>query len=162
MTNDHASRCRVLHAPEPLDFSPERRSVFLAGSIEMGGASEWQRYVLSALEDLPLLILNPRRASWDSSWTQSIANPDFCAQVGWELDALERATRIVMYFDPATKAPITLLELGLFATSGKLVVACPEGYFRKGNVDIVCRRHGIPQVETLDGLVQHVRAAFAA
>jgi hypothetical protein len=37
-----------------------------------------------------------------------------------------------------------------------------EGYFRKGNVDIVGRRHGIPQVETLDGLVQYIRAGFQA
>lgn len=162
MTDAHASRCRVLHAPEPLLFPPDKTALFLAGSIEMGGASEWQRDVLSALDDIPLVVLNPRRANWDSSWTQSIANSEFREQVDWELDALERATRIVMYFDPTTKAPITLLELGLFATSGKLVVCCPEGYFRKGNVDIVCRRHGIPQVETLDGLVQYIRAGFSA
>ena len=162
MTNAHASRCRVLHAPEPLVFPPDRTSVFLAGSIEMGGASEWQREVLSALEDLPLVILNPRRPNWDSSWTQSITNPEFRGQVDWELDALERATRIVMYFDPTTKAPVTLLELGLFATSGKLVVCCPEGYFRKGNVDIVCGRYGIPQVETLDDIVRYLRASFSA
>lgn len=71
-------------------------------------------------------------------------------------------TRPLAGVDPTTKAPITLLELGLFATSGKLVVCCPEGYFRKGNVDIVCRRHGIPQVETLEGLVRHLRASFSA
>lgn len=159
MTND-ASRCRVIHAPEPLTFPPEATRMFLAGSIEMGGASEWQHDVVTALDDLPVVFLNPRRSSWDASWTQSIENPAFREQVTWELDALERATHIVMYFDPATKAPITLLELGLFAKSGKLVVCCPEGYFRKGNVDIVCRRYGIPQVASLDELVRILRAGF--
>ena len=162
MKNEPTLRSRVLHAPEPLVFPPEATSVFLAGSIEMGGATEWQRDVTSALEDLPIVVLNPRRGDWDTSWTQSISNPEFCAQVTWELEALERATQIVMYFDPTTKAPVTLLELGLFATSGKLVVCCPEGYFRKGNVDIVCRRYGIPQVETLGGLVESIRASFPA
>jgi hypothetical protein len=162
MKSAKAFRSRVIHAPGPLVFPPDATSVFLAGSIEMGGATEWQRDVISALEDLPIVVLNPRRSDWDSSWTQSVSDPEFCAQVTWELDALERATRIVMYFDPTTKAPVTLLELGLFAASGKLVVCCPEGYFRKGNVDIVCRRHGVPQVESLDGLVETIRADFQA
>ena len=35
------------------------------------------------------------------------------------------------------RAPITLLELGLFARSGKLIVCCPDGYWRKGNIEVV-------------------------
>jgi hypothetical protein len=47
-------------------------------------------------------------------------------------------------FDPKGMAPITLLELGLFAQSDKkIVVCCPDGYWRKGNVDILCSRLGI-------------------
>jgi hypothetical protein len=57
-----------------------------------------------------------------------------------------------MYFDPATKSPISLLELGLFAKTGKLIVCCSEGFWRKGNVDIVCKRYGVMQVENLDKL----------
>jgi hypothetical protein len=49
-----------------------------------------------------------------------------------------------MYFDPNTKSPISLLELGLFAQSKKLIVCCPRGFWRKGNVDITCDRYGIP------------------
>ena len=57
---------------------------------------------------------------------------------------------------PGTKSPITLLELGLHAGKNpqKLVVCCPDGYWRKGNVDIVCRRCGVRQVPTLDDLVR--------
>jgi hypothetical protein len=43
-----------------------------------------------------------------------------------ELSAMEMAHIIIMYFDPNTKSPISLLELGLNAREQKLVVLCPE------------------------------------
>jgi hypothetical protein len=78
--------------------------------------------------------------------------------VEWELEAQERAELILMYFAPSTKAPITLLELGLFARTGKLVVACPDGFWRKGNVEVVCSRYGVPLVGHLDTLIAEGRA----
>jgi len=142
----------VLKPPTPLPPTLSQPSVFLAGSIEMGRAELWQDAVAAALRDELLIILNPRRDDWDASWEQSSANPQFVAQVTWELDAQERADLIAIYFAPETYAPITLLELGLFAASGKLLVCCPPGYWRKGNVDVVCARYGIPQLPTLTEL----------
>ena len=130
----------IIKAPNPLQAG---FSVFLAGSIEMGQAENWQTKVEASLADCEVVIFNPRRDDWDSSWKQSIDDPQFREQVEWELDALERADVIVMYFDPGSKSPISLLELGLFARSGKMVVCCPQGFWRKGNVDIVCAKYGI-------------------
>lgn len=67
----------------------------------------------------------------------------------WQEIAKTRLDWILMYFDPATKSPISLLELGLFANSGKLVVVCPDAFWRKGNVDIVCDTYQIMQQDTL-------------
>jgi len=58
-----------------------------------------------------------------------------------------------MYFDPNTKSPISLLELGLHANSGKMIVCCPKGFWRKGNVDIVCERYDVPVVCDIDSLI---------
>lgn len=154
-------KCQVLRPPQALHVPLSVPSVFLAGSIEMGRASDWQSQVTAGLAELPVLVLNPRREAWDSSWEQTEENPLFHEQVSWELEAQERATLIAMYFDPATKAPVTLLELGLFARSDRLVVCCPEGYFRKGNVDIVCARYGVPRVATLEELVATIRVRLA-
>jgi hypothetical protein len=148
---------RLLKPPTPLILSPDERTVFLAGSIEMGLAEPWQERVERALADLPITILNPRRDEWDSSWEQSITNRQFREQVEWELDAQERADVIAMYFAPSTKAPITLLELGLFAASGKVIVCCPPGYWRRGNVEVVCARYRVPLGESLAELVAMVR-----
>jgi hypothetical protein len=123
----------------------------------MGSADEWQIRVERALESEDILILNPRRLDWDSSWEQSAGDPRFREQVEWELEAQDLADVIAFYFAPGTRAPVTLLELGLAARGGKSVVCCPNGYWRKGNVDLVCERHRIPTVPALDDLVAAVR-----
>lgn len=133
-----------------------RPTVFLAGSIDMGNAEDWQSRFENAsmLEDIPhACVLNPRRDDWDSSWEQSIDNPQFRGQVEWELDGMAQADVIAMYFAPGSKAPISLLELGLHARDKKLIVLCPQGYWRKGNVDIVCKHNEILQVGDFDALV---------
>jgi len=149
---------KLITAPKPLET--EGFSIFLAGSIEQDKAERWQDRVIEKLSDLPITILNPRRAEWDASWEQKIENPQFNEQVNWELDALEKADKIMLYFDPNSKSPISLLELGLFAKSGKMLVCCPEGFWRKGNVDIVCQRFGIEQFESLEQLIFELKKSI--
>ncbi len=132
------------------EYPEGRYSLFLAGSIEMGTAEHWRERVVSRLAHLPLLVFNPRRDDWDSSWEQRIDNPQFYEQVTWELEHLERADRVLIYFSPGTKSPVSLMELGLVARSGRVDVVCPEGFWRKGNVDIVCQRHGVLVFDSLD------------
>src|SRR3972149_7230005 len=145
---------KIINPPKPLEVTG--KSIFLAGSIEMGIAEKWQAKVERLLSDQPVTIFNPRRDDWDSSWVQSIDNLQFREQVEWELSALEIADIIALYFDPTTKSPISLLEFGLFSRTGKLIVCCPDGFWRKGNVDIVCDRYGIMQVPSINDLVMAV------
>ena len=138
---------------------PFYRTIFLAGSIEMGAAENWQDKVKKLMENRRVCLFNPRRDDWDSSWTQSIENEQFVEQVSWELEAMERAETILMYFDPNTKSPISLLELGLWGNNrgnvpSKLRVVCPEGFWRKGNVDVVCARYQIHQFKTLEEAIE--------
>ncbi len=147
----------IVKPPAPLDLATQPVSVFLAGSIEMGQAEPWQRLVEQALADREITIFNPRREQWDASWEQSIHNPTFREQVHWELQAQERASLIAMYFAPSTKAPITLLELGLSARSGRLLVCAPPGYWRRGNIQVVCDHYQIPLYQTLPELIEAVR-----
>ena len=128
-------------------------TMFLAGSIEMGSAVDWQSQVQESLKDRAVSIFNPRRDDWDSSWEQSIFNHDFRAQVEWEMAHLEAARYKVFYFAKDTKAPITLLELGLMANKPGIMVCCPNGFWRKGNVDIVCKRYNIPTYTSLDQMM---------
>jgi hypothetical protein len=148
----------VIKPPDGIG-SPEK-SVFLAGSIEMGKAIDWQTEIANKCEErnegTMVTLFNPRRDDWDSSWEQTIENDNFREQVQWELEALEYADKIVVFIDPKTTSPITLMELGLHAASRKMCVCCPEGFYRKGNVDIVCDRYNIPMVDDIDGLVEFI------
>jgi hypothetical protein len=130
------------------------KSVFLAGSIEMGSAEDWQKKISDKLINLGYTVFNPRRDDWDSSWVQEFENPQFYQQVNWELNSLDQSDMIVMYFSPETKSPISLLELGLYASSGKIHVICPDGFWRRGNVEIVCNKYNIPLYETLNDFVE--------
>jgi len=141
----------VLYPPKPHAGYP--RKVFLAGSIDMGIAEDWQAKVIAALQDLPITLLNPRRPEWDASWEQRMDNPQFNEQVNWELDGLETAELILLYLGPGTKSPVSMLEFGLHAKGKRLLVCCPEGFWRKGNIDIVCHRESIPQFDNLDALI---------
>jgi len=118
-------------------------SLFLAGSIENGSANNWQGEVIYDLMHYNIDIFNPRRENWDASLETNFENPLFYQQVNWELNALEKSDIILMYLEGNTKSPISLLELGLFAKSGKMNVVCDDEFWRKGNVDIVCDRYNI-------------------
>lgn len=141
----------VIYPPNPIPLVG--KCIFLAGSIEQNTAENWQKRIIQSIDNSYINILNPRRKDWDSSWKEDINNPNFNEQVNWELQGLERADLIVMYFDPQTKSPISLLELGLHASSGKMVVCCPNGYWKKGNVDIVCQKFNISRTENLSELI---------
>ncbi|XXY16926.1 nucleoside 2-deoxyribosyltransferase domain-containing protein [Sorangium sp. So ce216] len=146
-------------APRPFAGATGPR-LFLAGSIDNGQAEMWQASVAQELADLDVVVLNPRRERWEPDWAQSLDNPSFVKQVEWELRGLEEADVILMYFAAGSKAPISLLELGLFGRSGKMHVVCPEGFWRKGNVDVVCERYAIPRYAMLPEGLRAVRGAL--
>ena len=139
----------------PNDGPSKIERIFLAGTIDNGNSIDWQAKVIEDLKDYDVTIYNPRRLDWDSTWKQEIDNPQFNQQVNWELDHLERSDLIIMYFLPGSQSPISLLELGIFYK--KMVVCCPDGFWRKGNVDIVCQKYGVPQFATIQDLIDWLK-----
>ena len=155
---------RVINAPENYDAG-NAVTIFLGGSIDMGSAEGWQERLtqdLSDYADEDLILLNPRRDDWDSSWKQDpTPGTQFYEQVEWELDQQEGACACVYYFAPGSKSPITLLELGLFIHSQTpIIVCCPKEFYRYGNVKMVCDKYGVPMVETYENLVTSLRKAI--
>jgi Nucleoside 2-deoxyribosyltransferase like len=135
----------------------DRYSLFLAGAIDSGSARPWQNEVARKLDDLRIYILNPRRDDWDSNWVQSADNPKFREQVEWELNAQDAVDMVLFVFTKESKAPITFLELGLFGPTKDAIVCAEEGFYRQGNLDIVCKRYGIPIYHNLDETIMDLR-----
>jgi hypothetical protein len=149
---------RVYKAPQEAEIKEEDVTLFLGGSIDMGSAENWQDRIARDLDSYNnLVMLNPRRDGWDSSWEHDpTPGSKFFEQVDWELKWQEESTLLIYYFSPDSKAPITLLELGLFADS-TTIVFCPKSFYRYGNVRMVCDRYGILMFETYDDFVRAVR-----
>jgi hypothetical protein len=142
-----------VQAPHNLLLRHNYTTIFLAGSIEMGKAEDWQRKIIDSVPEEPIIFFNPRRNDWDSSWGQTKEDPRFVEQVQWELEALEVADQIVMYFDPKTMSPISLIEMGAHIRDPKLTVICPDGFWKKGNVDITCDFYNTRQVDSIDAYI---------
>lgn len=131
-------------------------SIFPAGTIELGEVVDWRAAIKTTLtqHSVNVHLRNPERIVWDESWEQTITNPQFNEQVTWELDGIKAADWIVLYFDLTTKSPISIFELGLVAGLGcNKRVCCTNGFWRTGNVDIVCDRYRIPQYDSIRELV---------
>lgn len=145
------------------DYQQYRKPwIFLAGTIEMGKSEDWQTNFINELGDR-YNYFNPRRDEWDETWKQEFENANFNYQVNWELDMISAAGIVLFNMLPDSKSPITLMELGYVAgrlreleqhKKQKVYVCCPKGFWRKGNVDIICYRSRIPVFEKIEDIIK--------
>ncbi|KJR80277.1 uncharacterized protein SPSK_05624 [Sporothrix schenckii 1099-18] len=160
------SVAQVVQAPDRPALQHITR-LFLAGttpvkSLGHGNPNpvvDWRRLVCSAVGNLPVTVFDPLRPDWDASWTEDANFSLFRQQVDWELEMQEQSTLIAFFFDPARDGSVSLLELGLCAgRAASAIVGCPPGYTKRGNVQMVCARYGIPLVDSAEALADAVRA----
>ncbi len=154
-----------LKAPNTKQVTDDEVTLFLAGSIENGAAVDWQSEVKAALADMKnLVIFNPRRDDWNASWTNRKAFPPFAEQVRWEHRHLLTADVVCFNFCGGTVSPITLMELGMVAGTGigkafpqRVIIRCPDDYFRKGNVEMIAEVLGVQVLNTYDEFITAIR-----
>lgn len=149
----------VVKAPQKYDVNV-KYTVFLAGAIDMGTAIDWQKKVTDALQDLDILILNPRRDDWDDSWEQCKTCEPFREQVLWEYSAMEAADFIIFCFTKDSKAPITMYEFGRFAPQKDCVACVEEGFYRQGNFDIYAELDNVAMYHNLDEMLADLQAVL--
>jgi len=116
------------------------KSIFLAGTIDNGDSVNWQKKLIEKFKDIDIKIYNPRRKNWNKDCIKE----DLEYQIKWEQNKLDDADLIVMVLSDNSKSPISLLELGLYATSKKLLVFCTDKFYRFDNVRLTCEKYDIP------------------
>lgn len=128
-------------------------TVFLAGTIDMGSAVDWQAEAedLFRAKEGNFILFNPRQDEWHP---EREGEMDY--QVSWELEHLESADYILMNILPGSLSPISLLELGLHARGGKIFVVCTSGYSRYDNVRITCARYGVPVFSDMEEAIEAI------
>ena len=136
------------------NYEGDDTSLFLAGGIT--GCPDWQREMITALQDTSLVIFNPRRARFpigDKNAAQE--------QIEWEYRYLRRASMLSFWFPKESLCPIALYELGAWSMTVKpLFVGCDPAYQRRQDVEIqtALARYGVRVVTHLDELTQEILA----
>lgn len=115
--------------PPSLFFPSSGPKIFLAGSINMGKAPDWQgnviKYIKETWTDCDVTVYNPRRAE---AFTPEMEEE----QAAWEACMLQNADFILMHLAAeGGVSPISLLELGLYMRDEKLYLSIEEDYPRK-------------------------------
>lgn len=134
---------------ESLDY---KTVIFLAGSIEMGAAKDWQSMVAKEIEDYhDLLVLSPRRDDWNSDWDNLDPEPGtpLFEQIDWELRGLDQADLIYLYLAEDTISPISLLEMGLYHHKISCVYI-DDKYLRRANAVITANHFNMYHTNSED------------
>lgn len=119
-----------VEAPNSSPAGSTTPSLFIAGSIQ--NSPEWQTELVKDLENLNLVVYNPRRKNFP------IHDPNAAyGQIKWEFDHLRKASMISFWFCKETVGPIVLYELGAHLMTPKpIVIGMDPGYQRRQDVEI--------------------------
>lgn len=131
---------------------PQGFKIFVAGTIDQGQSEDWQSQVAQELADYDVILLNPRREDWDENASEELIRD----QIAWEQDGLDEADFRIFVFLKDSKSPVTFMELGEHLEDPGAVM-CPEGFWRKQNIDETCARKDMPVFESLDELIRFVK-----
>ena len=116
----------------------ENKSIFLAGSIDCNMPSNWRRRAIAKLSHYDYLF-DPTNTNHDNLDDQEMKE-----HIGWELNALLIANKILLNFMANTLSPISLVELGLYVTTNKLIVVCPKEFYKSRYVYTLCKKYNTP------------------
>jgi len=116
---------------------------FLAGSIDYTSVKPWRSLIVQN-NTQQIHFLDPTNAKHDQLTDKAMKN-----HILWELNALEFADKIILNLLPEATSPISLVELGLYTKSGKLIVICPDSFYKSRYVHMLCEKYDVPLYKNL-------------
>ena len=143
-------------------MSNDAIKIYLAGSQDLNpaGNNDWQTKIatgtvsltegpnaISVFKGRQWIFINPKMAP-QMNPEASLANQEYVNKKTWEMDMANACDGIFLNFLQKSTSPLPLFEFGLFASSGKLIVRCPEGYYQYSQVAFTCQRMNITLLPT--------------
>ncbi|MEP2240010.1 MAG: nucleoside 2-deoxyribosyltransferase domain-containing protein [Maribacter sp.] len=114
-----------------------QRSIFLAGSMDHKQEGSWRTKVIAEFGAHD--IFDPTHVHHNN-----LNDEQMKRHVQWELDALQLADMILLNFLPIALSPISLVELGMYVRSNKLIVICPKAFYKSNYVNTLCKKYNTP------------------
>ncbi len=145
----------IIVAPSNNKCKANTIKIFLAGTIDDGNSENWQKKICKEfINNEKFSILNPRRDKWDSD----LGSSEVIRQIKWEHRRMDEADFIIMNILPESKSPISLMEIGMYCQSNKLLVFCTDKFYRFENVKCVCEKYKIKLIETnkIEDIVEQI------
>lgn len=134
----------IIIAPSDKKVKTNIIKIFLGGTIDSGKSEDWQKKIcIKYYDDERIVIFNPRRDEWPKEHSDEVIK-----QIKWEHKRMDESDYIIMNILPDSKSPISLMEIGMYNESNKLLVFCTEKFYRYDNVKIVCEKYNIPLFNT--------------
>jgi len=115
----------------------ERIFIFLAGSIDYS-INNWRNQLSEKFSD-QYHFLDPTHHN-----LSCLSNEELKKHIQWELDGLSIADLIILNLLPNSQSPISLVEMGLYVKSGKLIVICPKEFYKSRYVYTLCEKYNAP------------------
>ncbi len=128
----------------------DKKLLFLAGSIDLELPGDWRKSVTEKLS-LKFNFFNPTTINH-----KSLTEKEWETHIEWELKAMERSDVILMKFLEEAKSPISLVELGLNTLNKKLVVVCPEKFYKRQYIASLCKYYSTPIFNDLESAVNYI------
>lgn len=118
--------------------------IFLAGSMDTSVKNNWRDDVVHVLGEV-YNFYDPTNNNHDM-----LNDIEMREHIKWELDALNMSDKILLNFLPDAQSPISLVELGLYVSSNKLIVICPKEFHQSRYVRVLCKQYNTPLFNKMD------------
>lgn len=121
-----------------------KECIFLAGSMAAKSEINWRQTVVDELQE-SYHFLDPTNPNHDT-----LEDLEMRKHIKWELDELKKADYIIMNFLPDSLSPISMVELGMYIATNKLIVVCPKEFYKWRYIDTLCKEYNTPIFNQLE------------
>jgi len=134
LLRSHYAGSMIYRSPDPLPYTFNHHSIFIAGGIS--NCPDWQSQVVGLFDANIFDVVNPRRVGGFDHTGETAEQ-----QITWEHTALSLVDSCVFWFPCETLCPISLFELGVMLErasrhSVSLVVGWHEDYQRAFDLQV--------------------------
>lgn len=138
----------VLSSHDDISQIPrDKEYIFLAGSMVTEPEVNWRQTVVNNLQE-SYHFLDPTNPNHNS-----LGDVEMREHIKWEFNGLRIADYIILNFLPDSLSPISMVELGMYIATRKLIVVCPKEFYKWRYIDTLCKEYNTPIFNQLEDVL---------